>query len=80
MTPLDQLKPGDRLRVLAGERIATDGRLIAGPRSLDQQMLTGESRPVSKQPGDVVLGGSLNLDGDLLIESRRRPSKVRSRD
>jgi heavy metal translocating P-type ATPase len=65
---LDDLNVGDRLHVLAGERIATDGRIVAGHATIDQQLLTGESQPVEKLPGDRVLGGSLNLDGDLLIE------------
>jgi heavy metal translocating P-type ATPase len=65
--PLEDVRAGDRLRVLAGERVATDGRVTRGRASLDQQMLTGESQPVTKQPGDAVLGGSLNLDGDLEV-------------
>ncbi len=62
------LVPGDRLRVLAGERMASDGRMLAGCAAVDQQLLTGESQPVTKRPGDEVLGGSLNLDGELTVE------------
>ncbi len=58
---------GDLLRVLAGERIATDGVVERGCASVTQQLLTGESRPVTKHPGDELLGGSLNLDGELIV-------------
>ena len=63
-----ELACGDRLRVLAGERIATDGQVLSGCASVDQQLLTGESRPATKRVGDAVLGGSLNLDGELVVE------------
>ena len=59
---------GDILRVLEGERIPADGRIRRGLAFVDEQVLTGESRPVSRQVGDAVLGGTLNLDGDLLVE------------
>jgi heavy metal translocating P-type ATPase len=58
---------GDRLRVLAGERIATDGHVERGCASVSEQLLTGESRPITKRQGDAVLGGGLNLDGELLV-------------
>lgn len=63
------VRPGDLLRVLAGERIATDGVIERGCASVTQQLLTGESRPVTKAAGDEVLGGSLNLDGDLMVRA-----------
>ncbi len=66
--PTEQIEHGDRLRVLAGERIATDGVVAAGCAGVSQQLLTGESRPVTKRTGDEVLGGSLSLDGELLID------------
>ncbi len=66
-TALGDIAPGDRLRVLAGERIATDGRVEWGRASVSEQLLTGESRPVTKRPGDEVLGGGLNLDGELVV-------------
>ncbi|MGD9723385.1 MAG: heavy metal translocating P-type ATPase [Pirellulales bacterium] len=68
LVPLGDVKVGDRVRALAGERIGTDGRILAGEALVDEQDLTGESAPVGKSPGDSLLGGSLNLDGDLLIE------------
>jgi len=66
-TALSELQRGDLLRVLAGERIATDGRVERGCASVSEQLLTGESRPVTKHPGDMVLGGGLNLDGELIV-------------
>lgn len=58
---------GDLLHVVPGERIPTDGRLLTGCAAVDEHMLTGESRPASRQPGDILLGGSLNLDGNLTM-------------
>lgn len=66
--PLAELAPGDVARVLPGERIPTDGRVSNTVVSVDEQLLTGESRPSIKEPGDELLGGSLNLDGDLWME------------
>ncbi len=67
------VQTGDLLHVLAGERIATDGRLERGCASVTQQLLTGESRPITKQVGDDLLGGSLNLDGDLFVRVTAAP-------
>ena len=58
----------DRLRVIAGERFPTDGRVVAHSALVDEQVLTGEAQPVLKEEGDEVLGGTLNLDGDLTIQ------------
>ncbi len=66
--PVVELARGDRLRVLAGERIATDGCILSGCASVDEQLLTGESRPATRRAGDRVLGGSLNLDGELVVD------------
>jgi heavy metal translocating P-type ATPase len=64
---LTDVAAGDVLRVLAGERIPADGRVWRGIALVDEQVLTGESAPQSRQAGDVVLGGTLNIDGDLLV-------------
>ncbi len=72
-TPLKEIQPGDRLRIIAGERIATDGRIESGCAAIDQQMLTGESHPETKSAGQDVLGGSLNLDGDLVVRVTSKP-------
>jgi heavy metal translocating P-type ATPase len=65
--PLADANKGDCLRVFAGERIACDGQVLKNAATVDEQVLTGESRPVVKAPGDPVFSGSLNLDGDLFI-------------
>jgi len=62
-----EVERGDCLRVLPGERIATDGSVSWGVASVSEQLLTGESRPITKRIGDPILGGSLNLDGELLV-------------
>ncbi len=68
LTPLADLAIGDIVRVLPGERLPTDGCVINSVVSVDEQTLTGESRPAVKEPGDHLLGGALNLDGDLWME------------
>ena len=65
--PIQRRCPRRRLRVLPGERIATDGRVEQGRASVSEQLLTGESRPMTKRPGDEVFGGGLNLDGELVV-------------
>jgi heavy metal translocating P-type ATPase len=67
--PLAEVQPGDVVRVLPGERIPCDGRVRGNSASVDEQVLTGESQPVLRETGDPVLAGSLNLDGDLLVEA-----------
>jgi len=64
---------GDQIRVLAGERFPCDGRVRARTAAVDEQLWTGESRPVVKEPGDSLFAGTLNLDGDLLVEVTARP-------
>ncbi len=64
-------RPGDEFLVLAGERIPLDGAILSGHANLDESILTGESRPVRKSCGDPVLGGSLVLDGRLLLRATR---------
>jgi len=66
--PVDELLPGDVIRVLPGERMAADGTVVSGQTQADESMLTGEAMPVAKAPGDAVTGGSLNGDG--VIEVR----------
>ena len=62
------LKPGDRVRVRAGEIVPTDGILLSGPSSFDESLLTGESLPVPRVRGDPVIGGSCNVDQPVLVE------------
>lgn len=72
--PLTSIVVGDRVRVLAGERIAVDGRVVSGQAAVDAAVLTGESRPIECATGDSVLAGSLNLNGELLIEVTTDPA------
>ncbi len=69
--PLTQVQPGDRLRVRPGERIPTDGAVVAGSSAVDESMLTGESLPVDKTEGDPVFGGTLNQVGALVVRTTR---------
>lgn len=68
-----QLAIGDQVRLLPGERFPVDGRLVRNSASVDEQILTGESRPVTRHPGDTVCAGTLNLDGDVVIETTLPP-------
>ncbi len=65
--PLAEVEVGDRLRILPGERFPADGRVERNCALVDEQVLTGESRPVLKEEGARILGGTLNLDGDLIV-------------
>jgi P-type Cu+ transporter len=67
---VDELLPGDIIRVLPGERFAADGEVLLGHTQADESMLTGESMPVSKQAGDGVTGGSLNGEGAVEVKVR----------
>ncbi|MBK4721716.1 copper-translocating P-type ATPase [Azospirillum sp. YIM DDC1] len=67
--PIAQVRVGDRVAVRPGERIPVDGRVAEGAGSVDESMLTGESLPVEKVPGSRVTGGSINVDGLLLVET-----------
>lgn len=67
---VDELLPGDLIRVLPGERFAADGELVEGETHANESMLTGEALPVSKQPGDAVTGGSLNGEGSVHVRVR----------
>ncbi|GAB3458481.1 copper-translocating P-type ATPase CopA1 [Massilia terrae] len=67
--PLDQLRKGDLLVVRPGARVPADGQVIEGSSHLDESLLTGESLPVAKQPGDKVTGGAVNGEGMLLVQA-----------
>ena len=61
------VQSGEKVRVIPGERVPVDGEILQGISHLDEALISGESIPVSKKGGDIVTGGSLNLDGILEI-------------
>ena len=69
--PLDQVKPGDRLRVRPGERIPVDGVVLDGSSVVDESMITGESVPVQKTAASRVIGATVNGNGSLLMRAER---------
>jgi P-type Cu2+ transporter len=69
--PVSGLQPGDRVLVKPGERVPTDGLIVEGRSSLDESLLTGESKPVTRDVGDQVIGGAINGEGALTIEVRK---------
>ena len=67
--PVAEVVVGDRLRVKPGDAVPVDGRVISGRSAVDESLVTGESLPVEKGPGDRVIGGTLNGDGALDVEA-----------
>ena len=69
--PLDQVMPGDTLRVRPVEKVPVDGKILSGASAVDESMMTGESMPVEKGVGDPVTGGTLNKTGSFLMAAER---------
>ena len=69
--PLDQVQPGDRLRVRPGEKVPVDGVVLEGHSAVDESMITGEPMPVEKAPGDRVTGGTVNGTGSFVMRAER---------
>jgi P-type Cu+ transporter len=69
--PIEQLQVGDRFIVRPGEKVATDGVVDAGASAVDMSMLTGESVPVEVQPGDEVVGATVNAGGRLVVRATK---------
>ncbi|MFM7268960.1 MAG: heavy metal translocating P-type ATPase, partial [Cyanobium sp.] len=69
------LRPGDRIRLLPGDRVPVDGRILEGVSSLDSSALTGESHPHPVSPGEELAAGCLNLSGPLDLEVLRSGSQ-----
>jgi len=71
LVPLHRLQRGDRVRVLAGEAFAADGRLVEGDTEVDEALLTGESRPIPRHCGDEAIAGSINLRAPVVQRAER---------
>jgi Cu+-exporting ATPase len=67
--PVSSVTPGDICVVRPGERLPVDGRILSGASAIDESLITGESLPVDKRPGDRVVGGSINGQGLLRVET-----------
>ena len=76
--PARPLKPGEIVRVAPGERLPADGVVSEGTSSVDESLLTGESRPVRKQPGDELTAGSVNLEQPLAMRVTRAGAETRA--
>ncbi|MBX6323520.1 MAG: HAD-IC family P-type ATPase, partial [Rhodospirillaceae bacterium] len=68
---LEAVQPGDRLRVRPGEKVPVDGVVAEGRSAVDESMVTGESMPVGKGPGDRVIGGTVNQSGGFVMTAKR---------
>ncbi|RLT93447.1 heavy metal translocating P-type ATPase [Ketobacter sp.] len=75
LVPADKLVPGDRVLVKAGEIIPGDGHILQGTGSVNESMLTGEQLPISKQVGDPVTGGTLNVEQPITVEISTLPGE-----
>lgn len=74
--PLDQVKVGDKLRVVPGDKVPVDGEIVEGHSSVDESMITGESLPVEKNVGDKVTGGTVNGTGSFIMAAERIGSET----
>jgi Cu+-exporting ATPase len=69
--PITHVQVGDRLRVRPGEKVPVDGTVDEGRSNVDESMMTGEPVPVEKQPGDKVVGGSINATGGFIMRAEK---------
>jgi P-type Cu+ transporter len=69
--PLEQVQPGDTLRVRPGEKVPVDGTVIEGESNIDESMVTGESIPVAKSAGEKLIGATVNGTGSLLMRAEK---------
>ena len=74
--PLDDVRPGDRLRVRPGEKVPVDGVVLEGRTSIDESMITGEPLPVEKGAGARVTGSTLNGTGAFVMRAERVGSET----
>jgi Cu+-exporting ATPase len=69
--PLEQIQPGDRLRVRPGEKVPVDGTVLEGTSAVDESMITGEPIPVEKRAGDRVIGATVNGTGGFVMRAEK---------
>jgi Cu2+-exporting ATPase len=69
--PIEDLKPKDKVLVKPGEKVPADGEVVEGQTSVNEAMLTGESKPADKQAGSKVMGGSINGEGSITVEVQK---------
>ncbi len=69
--PVAEVQKGWHVRVRPGQRVPVDGKVLEGQSAVDESMLTGEPLPVTRKPGDTIIGGTINSDGTLLFEATR---------
>ncbi len=74
--PAEQVRLGEWLQVLPGEKIPVDGEIVKGKTTVDESMLTGESMPVLKQSGDTVAAGTINQSGLIIVQATRIGSET----
>lgn len=74
--PLNEVKKGDIIRVRPGEKIPVDGTITEGVSSIDESMITGESLPVDKKSGDLVIGATINKTGTFLFAATKIGSET----
>ncbi len=74
--PTSELVAGDRIRLRPGAKVPVDGVLVEGGTSIDESLVTGESVPVEKQPGDALIGGSINRAGSVVMEATKVGSET----
>jgi P-type Cu+ transporter len=74
--PLTHVHVGDALRVRPGEKVPVDGVVLEGESAIDESMLTGEPVPVTKRPGDKVIGATINAGGSLVVRSEKVGSQT----
>ncbi|HKO68498.1 MAG TPA: heavy metal translocating P-type ATPase, partial [Burkholderiaceae bacterium] len=74
--PLTHVHVGDQLRVRPGEKVPVDGKVVEGESAVDESMITGEPMPVSKRPGDPLVGATINASGSLVMRAERVGSET----
>ena len=73
---VDQLKIGDKVLIKPGEKVPVDGTVVEGTSSVNESMLTGESKPVTKKPGNEVIGGSINGEAAFVVKVEKTGARI----